>query len=98
EVVVEGRLGHPEPLRDLAQRRRLVPVLGEQLQRNPLDALPRPEFRVGTRIVADRGEQLLGGSGALRVAWHLNSRVLGSDGARPVVGLGDRSQTYLTAG
>src|SRR5439155_8369659 len=39
EVVVERRLGEPEPVRDLPQRRRVVSLHREQLQRGVEDLL-----------------------------------------------------------
>jgi hypothetical protein len=48
EVVVERRLGHAEPVGDLAQGGLVVAALAEQLQRDRLDPLPCPALRHDT--------------------------------------------------
>src|SRR5262249_47722306 len=56
EVVIERGLGDAEPFRDLPQRGLLVALLGEQLQRDCLDALPGAAARqLGTGAAPGAG-------------------------------------------
>ena len=67
EVVVDRRLGEPEPLGDLAQRRLVVPLGGEQFEGDVEDPFPgrlarRPVLGLGTTSRAD-------GSAPAGAAW-----------------------------
>ena len=59
EVEIEGRLLDPEPFGDLAQRHAVLAVLGEELERDPLDTVAGP---VSCRLLG------------VRTAWLAHSR------------------------
>src|SRR5215471_3060746 len=86
EVVVQGGLGDAEPFRDLPQRGLLVALLGEQLQRDRLDALPgSAASELARRPVACRG--LTAGRGPT-AGRRLTAGRADATGAVPVAGTG----------